>query len=171
MHRTALSVLAIMAPAIATIAIAQDAPDTLPTLVDGSPRPTFPVDLDALEYRQSPLDPRIESAVVFGDRNAPDLYTTHARVKAGARVPPHVHPNTLTTWVTSGTAYVGTGETIDEDALVAYPAGTFFVTPAGSPHFIVALDGDFSILDHGSGPSGITMIKNPNVTSDVETPG
>ena len=145
----------------AAIALAQSAPDISPILKNGSPRPTFPVDLDALEYRPSPL-PGIETAVVFGSRDESGLYTTHARVNAGARVPPHTHPNTLTTWVTSGTAYVGTGETIDESALQPYPAGTFFVTPAGSPHFIVALDGDFSILDHGLGPSGTTMLRNPS---------
>ena len=116
------------------------------------------VDLDHLEYRKSAFYPGIEVAMVFGDRNTTGLYATHARVSAGSRLPPHTHPNPLTTWVTSGTAYVGTGTVFDESALKAYPAGTYFVTPAGVPHFIFAKDGDFSILDHGSGPSRTDLI-------------
>lgn len=117
------------------------------------------IDLATLDYRESPLFPGVETAVVMGDRAAPGLYATHARVAAGARIPPHTHPNTLTTWVTGGTAYVGVGETFDEDALVAYPQGSFFVTPAGVPHFIAAVKGPFSVLDHGAGPSGFTPVE------------
>ena len=93
------------------------------------------------------------SALLLGDKAKGDLYATHARVTAGSRIPPHVHRNTLTTVVTSGTAHVGYGEVADDAKLVAYPAGTFFVTPAEVPHFIVAADGDFSVLDHGVGPT------------------
>lgn len=120
--------------------------------------PTYPIDLESATYLANPLFPGVETAVLFGDRSKQGLYATHARVGAGAVIPPHTHPNTLTTWVTSGTAYVGTGTTIDDSALKAYPAGAFFVTPAGSPHFIVAKDGPFSMLDHGAGPSGITLL-------------
>ncbi|MEO1459794.1 MAG: cupin domain-containing protein, partial [Pseudomonadota bacterium] len=60
--------------------------------------------------------------------------------------------------VTSGTAFVGTGMVFDESKLVAYPVGSYFVTPAGTPHFIFAKDGDFSVLDHGYGPSGFQML-------------
>lgn len=126
----------------------------------GAQEKTAAIDLETIEYATSPLFPGVEIAIVFGGRTTPGLYATHARVAAGAMIPPHTHPNPLTTWVTSGTAYVGTGLTLDEGALQAYPTGTFFVTPAGSPHFIVAKDGPFSILDHGDGPSGIEIIAN-----------
>ncbi|NSX53753.1 cupin domain-containing protein [Parasulfitobacter algicola] len=112
---------------------------------------TYSVDLNTLNYIPSPAFEGVETAFVYGSPREAGLYTTHARVSAGATVPPHVHNIDLTTLVTSGTAYVGTGAIYDESALVAYPVGTFFVTPAGSPHFIHALDGDFSILDHGVG--------------------
>ena len=130
----------------------------LANLTDGEDVGTRAIDLDAAAYEPSPAIEGVETATLFGSRSAPELYATHARVAAGVRVPPHVHPNPLTTWVTSGTAWVGTGETFDEAALVAYPAGTYFVTPANSPHFIMAKTGAFSILDHGSGPSGTTIV-------------
>ncbi|MEM7497181.1 MAG: cupin domain-containing protein [Pseudomonadota bacterium] len=119
---------------------------------------TRAIDIDALEHSPSLLFPGIKTAVVHGSPREAGLYTTHARVSAGATVPPHTHNIDLTTVVTSGTAYVGTGETFDESALVAYPTGSYFVTPAGSPHFIHALDGDFSILDHGVGPVQTDLI-------------
>ncbi len=135
---------------------------TFSTQVTVAQEPTHAIDLDGLIYRKSAISALIETAVVYGDRSKEGLYTTHARVKAGAVVPPHTHPNTLTTVVTSGTAYVGTGEVFDESRLKAYPSGSFFITPAGSPHFIMAKDGDFSILDHGSGPSSTELIDRSN---------
>ncbi|MEM8794277.1 MAG: cupin domain-containing protein [Pseudomonadota bacterium] len=120
------------------------------------------IDLDKADYRKPPVSDLVETATVYGDVKAAGLYATHARAKEGAIIPPHTHPNTLTTWVTSGTVYVGIGEVFDESALVGYPAGTFFVTEAGVPHFIVAKDGEFSVLDHGAGPGGFTLIEQPS---------
>lgn len=119
----------------------------------------FAIDLNELEYRSPPVSDLVETSVAYGDPTAPGLYATHARARQGAIIPPHTHPNTLTTWVTSGTVFVGVGEVFDEDALVAYPVGTYFVTEAGVPHFIMAKDGDFSVLDHGAGPGGFTLIE------------
>ena len=118
------------------------------------------IDLDAVDYKSSPAYNGVETAILFGDPGGDGLYSTHARVDGGVRIPPHTHNITLTTVVTSGTAYVGIGQTFDEAALVAYPAGTYFVTPAGAPHFIAAMDGDFSILDHGSGPVSTALVKD-----------
>ena len=118
----------------------------------------FAIDLGALEHRASPVSDLVGTAIVHGDPSAAGLYATHARVGAGAVAAPHTPPNALTTVVTSGTAFVGVGEAFDEAALVAYPEGSVFVTEAGVPHFIMARDGDFSILDHGSGPSGTTLV-------------
>lgn len=119
---------------------------------------TMGIDVDALEHVPSPAFEGVATAIVYGHPRETGLYATHARVAAGATVPPHIHNIDLTTVVTSGTAFVGTGDTYDEDALVAYPAGSYFITPAGSPHFIHALDGDFSILDHGVGQNITTMV-------------
>lgn len=118
---------------------------------------TAAIDLDGAAYIANTQYPGVETAVVFGDPDAEGLYATHARVAAGARIPPHTHPNPLTTVVTAGTAFVGTGRVFDEAALRAYPAASMFVTPAGSPHFISAADGAFAILDHGSGPTAFTL--------------
>ncbi|MEM7490464.1 MAG: cupin domain-containing protein [Pseudomonadota bacterium] len=122
-----------------------------------------PIDLDALDYATSPSSDLVETTIAWGDPQAKgELYATHARAREGAVIAPHTHPNTLTTVVTSGTVHVGVGAVFDEDALVAYPAGTYFVTEAGVPHFIVAVDGSFSVLDHGVGPGGIDFVEQPS---------
>ncbi|MEM7566262.1 MAG: cupin domain-containing protein [Pseudomonadota bacterium] len=120
------------------------------------------IDLDALEYQTSGADDLIAVTVAWGDRQSDgEIYATHARAREDAYIPPHTHPNTLTTVVTSGTVYIGVGETFDADALVGYEAGSYFVTEAGVPHFITAVEGDFSVLDHGVGPGGIDFIEQP----------
>lgn len=120
---------------------------------------TEAIDLGAADYNPSPAFEGVETARLYGDNREAGLYATHARLEAGATVAPHVHDVDITTVVTSGTAYVGTGEVYDETALVAYPEGSYFVTPAGSPHFIGAIDGAFSILDHGVGPVVTTLVE------------
>lgn len=122
-----------------------------PSIVPGAA--ITPINPMAADHGAHPTFVGASGAVLLGQRDSQDLYATHAKLEHGAVIPPHTHRNTLTTWVTSGTAYVGTGTAIDESKLIAYSAGTFFVTPAGSPHFIVAKDGPFSVLDHGVGPS------------------
>lgn len=120
---------------------------------------TEAIDLGAAKYDASLFFKGVETARLVGDNREAGLYATHARLEAGAIVPPHTHDVDITTVVTSGTAYVGTGEVYDEAALVAYPEGSYFVTPAGSPHFIGAIDGAFSILDHGVGPVVTTLVE------------
>lgn len=63
---------------------------------------THAFDLGRLTCAVSPLRPLVETASVYGDRAAEGLYTTHARVGAGAVVPPHTHTNSLPTFATWG---------------------------------------------------------------------
>ncbi len=118
------------------------------------------IDLEGLTYKTHPLWPGVRAAFVAGSFDEPGLYGTHAWMEAGSIVPPHIHPDPRITVVTHGTMYVGIGETYDEDALVAYPEGSIFITPAGSPHFMLAKDGDTAVLDSGAGPSGIDILED-----------
>ena len=101
------------------------------------------------------------TSAVRGGPSAPVLRAMHARVGAGAVVPPHTHPDTLTAVIASGTASVGVGEVFEESVLVVYPEGWVFVTEAGATHSIGATGGDLSILDHGSDPSGTALVEPP----------
>jgi hypothetical protein len=56
--------------------------------------------------------------------------------------------------VLSGTYWTGVGETFDESKLKAYPAGSFYVIPAGVPRFSAVLDGEVVFQGGDFGPSG-----------------
>ena len=53
----------------------------------------------------------------------------------------HTHPQDELVTVIEGTWYVGEGERFDSAKLKTYPAGSFIVIPAGTPHFVPANDG------------------------------
>ena len=120
------------------------------------PAPEYAVDPEVIRHEPNPRFDGIETAVLHGDPQAPGLAAVSVRTAAGTAVPPHTHPYDVTTVVTEGTAFVGVGSTFAEGDLVAYPAGSVFVTPAGVPHFMRADDGDNAIIDHFEGPLVIT---------------
>jgi hypothetical protein len=72
---------------------------------------------------------------------------------------PHFHSDEWrTAAILSGTLYFGLGAKWEETALTAYPAGTFFAEPKGTPHFVWAKDGEVIIQITGMGPTGTTMV-------------
>jgi hypothetical protein len=50
------------------------------------------------------------------------------------------------------------GEQWDETKLKAYPAGTFFSDPKGTPHYIWAKDDEVIVQFTGVGPTAVTLI-------------
>ena len=99
------------------------------------------------------------TAVLYGDPTKPGPYVLRAKFAAGSKSMPHSHPDEWRTGVVlSGIYYFGIGEQWDETKLRAYPAGTFFSEPKGTPHFVWAKDGEVIVQFTGMGPSGTTSI-------------
>lgn len=144
-----------MTPAtrLAIVAVAMSL--AAPALADGGVE-IRKVDPDGLD-RQGGAFAGVSAAFILGAFDAEGLFAASARMDPGAVFPPHAHPDTRLTIVTSGTMYLGEGERVDEAAMVAYPAGSVAVTPAGVMHFMVAGDGAATMLEIGSGPSGTTF--------------
>ena len=57
------------------------------------------------------------------------------------RILAHTHPQDELVTVIEGTWYVGEGKKFDPAKLKEYPAGSFIVIPAGTPHFVATKDG------------------------------
>lgn len=96
-----------------------------------------------------------QHVTIFGDSSKPGLYVDRIRFEKGRKVMPHWHPDPVrTVLVMSGTFYFGVGETFDESKLKAYPAGTFYSEPAGTPHFAWAKDGEVILQITAIGPTG-----------------
>jgi quercetin dioxygenase-like cupin family protein len=115
-----------------------------------------PIDKITLSEVNLTANPRLEgvsAAFIVGAFDASGLYAARSTMVNGAVFPPHRHNDLRMTQVLSGTMYLAEGEVIDEAKLVAYPAGSVAITPPGTWHYMVAKDGDFTVLELGSGPS------------------
>jgi quercetin dioxygenase-like cupin family protein len=77
----------------------------------------------------------IQTTVLFGDPTRPGLYTIELRVPADTRIAAHRHRDDRTAVVVSGTWWFGYGPVADEAAAKPLPPGSFYVEPAGRPHF------------------------------------
>ena len=77
-----------------------------------------------------------QRAQLFGDSNQNGAWVDRAKIPADARVRAHTHPQDELVTVIEGTWYLGEGAKFDSAKLREYPAGSFIVIPAGTPHFV-----------------------------------
>ena len=106
------------------------------------------------------VPPTMQFMMLYGAPNQPGPFIFRAKFPPGYKLPPHKHPDVRTVTVLKGTYYSAIGDTFDETKLQAFPAGTFYSTPADTPHFSATKD-EVIIQESGMGPgSGITYI-NP----------
>jgi quercetin dioxygenase-like cupin family protein len=105
------------------------------------------------------LPPGAKVALLEGDPAKEGPFTMRFLFPAGYKIPPHTHPKVEHVTVISGTFHLGMGETFDQSAGRALPAGTFGFWPAGMKHF--AWTTDETVLQlHGMGPWSINYL-NP----------
>jgi hypothetical protein len=97
-------------------------------------------------------------AGIYSDPAKPGPYAFRVHAQAGHRLAPHTHPDERTVTVLSGTYWSGIGETFADDKLHAFPAGSFYVIPAGVPHFSAVLDGEVEFQEAGVGPSAHDLV-------------
>jgi quercetin dioxygenase-like cupin family protein len=80
-------------------------------------------------------------------------------MKTLMKIAPHTHPDQRISVVLEGTIHVGFGETFDDAAVVAIPAGGMYVAPAGTPHYVWAKEGAAIYQESGVGPTATTFVK------------
>ena len=137
--------------AAALVAFAQGASAQGITRLDPATAPVS--DLAAL--------PGVASGALLGGMDAQGLFASAALMREGAVFPPHSHPDTRLTVVVEGTMHLGEGDAFDEGALIAYPAGSAAMTPAGTVHFMAAPDGDVRVMEIGVGPTASAFVEAP----------
>ena len=98
-------------------------------------------------------------ALLSGDPSGPGHFTVRVQFPAGARVPPHWHPNDEHVTVLSGTLAVGMGKTWDDTAMTDLAAGSYVVTSATMVHYALA-KAPTTIQVSGMGPF-VTNYVNP----------
>jgi quercetin dioxygenase-like cupin family protein len=105
------------------------------------------------------LPPGAEAAVLFGDPSKEGLFALRLKLPEGYSVPPHTHPVDEAVTVISGTFSLGMGETAEQSQAQPLPAGSFFVLPPGTAHYVF-IDEETVIQISTNGPWGLTYV-NP----------
>lgn len=110
----------------------------------------------------STVPPTMQFMMIYGAPNKPGPFIFRAKFPPGYKLPPHKHPDVRTVKVLKGTYYSAIGDTFDESKLQAFPAGTFYFTPANTGHFSATKGEEAIVQESGEGPeSGINYV-NPS---------
>lgn len=125
---------------------------------DGSFK-TYPA--DSIQWKAGPasLPAGAQIAVLEGDPTKEGPFVFRVKVPDGYRIPVHTHPKTERVTVISGTFNIGMGDTFDQHATKAMPAGTYGFWKSGMKHFVWA-KGETIAQFHGEGPWTINYV-NP----------
>lgn len=131
-----------------------------PTAAGAGPemRSVLPEQVPWKEIRKAPP---LFRAFVQGDQEQPGAFTFRVRAAAGHRLMPHTHPDDRVITVIEGTYWSAVGDVFDETKLMVFPRGSFYVVPAGIPHYSAVLEGETIFQESGIGPSRNDMIPQP----------
>jgi quercetin dioxygenase-like cupin family protein len=75
--------------------------------------------------------------VLEGNPAAEGFFTVRLKIPAGTVLPPHWHPRHERVTVLSGSIRVGFGDVIAEPATTTFKAGSFYVNPPESHHYVI----------------------------------
>lgn len=95
-------------------------------------------------------------AWLSGDPTKMGPWTVRLKAPAGAKFPVHYHNDTEMVTVISGTFAAAIGDKFDASKLMALPAGSFVVIPAGVKHYAMAKT-DCVVQLSGSKPFAMEM--------------
>lgn len=116
---------------------------------------------DTIEWKELRKSPPLHRAMIHGAQEQPGSFTFRVRAAAGHRLLPHTHPDERVITVLEGTYWSAVGATWDESKLIAFPRGSFYVVPAGVPHYSAVLEGETVFQESGTGPSRNDMSPQP----------
>jgi len=115
---------------------------------------------DAVVWRAAPgtLPAGAKVAVLEGDPTKPGLVTMRLSLPKGSRIPLHTHPTDERVTVLGGAMKVSSGSVVK-----TFPTGSFYVTPAGTPHEVavaedtviqITVEGPWGLAPAPSAPAG-----------------
>lgn len=93
---------------------------------------------EAIVWKDGPpsLPAGAKMAVLEGDPRGEGMFTMRVLVPAGSALPPHWHPRHERVTILSGAAHLGFGSVADRTKTVRYGAGSFYVNPPRTMHFL-----------------------------------
>jgi quercetin dioxygenase-like cupin family protein len=116
---------------------------------------------DQLKWTVLPPDvaPAAQWAMLVGPLDKPVHYTLRVHLDKGGMVTPHTHPDARYVTVLAGEVYAGVGNTVNEATSKRFPAGSFFIVPAGHVHYSWAKNGEVTYQESGIGPTSNIYVK------------
>jgi quercetin dioxygenase-like cupin family protein len=114
------------------------------------------VEPDQLNWKPTPF-PGITAAPVAGNPTGAGMYVIFAKYAAGAKSPPHTHPDQRVVTVISGVFRQGIGSEINEQKMRVLPPGHAVIIPANTPHYGWAKEGEVVLQEAGMGPTGTNL--------------
>jgi quercetin dioxygenase-like cupin family protein len=113
---------------------------------------------DQIAWKEIRKAPPLFRAFLQGDQEQPGPFTFRVRAAAGHKLAPHTHPDDRVITVIRGTYWSAVGDRWDDAKLIAFPAGSFYVVPAGVAHYSAVLEGETEFQESGIGPSRNDMV-------------
>ena len=104
---------------------------------EGLPEGTIQKPVDAHQWADAPhLSPGVQMLVLEGSPKAEGMFTIRLRIPADTRLKPHWHTRDERVTILSGLAKVGFGEAWNEETMTSFPAGSFYLNPPMSHHYV-----------------------------------
>ena len=116
---------------------------------------------DGIAWTEVRKSPPLFRAYIQGDQDKAGAFTFRVRAAAGHKLMPHTHPDDRVITVLEGTYWSAVGDVWDETRLIAFPRGSFYVVPAGVPHYSAVLEGETVFQESGFDPSRNDMVPQP----------
>jgi quercetin dioxygenase-like cupin family protein len=114
---------------------------------------------DEIKWVSVSAAPGVQLAWLTGAADKAGPYVLRVRMEPGSAVPPHSHPDDRYITVLSGELHLGLGTTAEPDKTKAYPAGSFFIAPAGVAHYVVVKNSEVAFQEDGVGPTATNWVK------------
>ncbi len=113
---------------------------------------------DELKWAQPATLPQgAQAAVLLGSPAKEGPFVLRLKFPAGFTVPPHRHSQDELVTVISGAFGIGSGETLDAEAIRILPPGSFVHLPAGMPHY-ARVEVETILQVNGMGPFDVVYI-------------
>ena len=97
-----------------------------------------PIQITDVVWKDAPatMPAGAKMAVLEGDPRHEGMFTIRVKLPAGAKIAPHFHPQPERVTVIWGEARVGFGDVFDIKKTKRFPAGSFYVNPPESHHYL-----------------------------------
>jgi quercetin dioxygenase-like cupin family protein len=106
-----------------------------------------------------PLPSGVKIFLLEGNPKQDGIFTMRVKLPPHFKVNAHTHPADERATVIEGSIFVGFGEKLDPANATEFSAGSFYVNPKGSPHYIFTQEKEAIVQVTVLGPWGLNYVE------------